>query len=88
MIHVEDKDNKNASLSGWAVKESDDKTDVNVVENTTLFDFDGKAIPSVDVYKHSSSSKEEVNIKLQVMKRMSKHELKTIPTVRKGKVLL
>ena len=62
MIHVEDKDNKNASLSGWAVKESDDKTDVNVVENTTLFDFDGKAIPSVDVYKHSSSSKEEVNI--------------------------
>lgn len=42
--------------------ESDDKTDVNVVENTTLFDFDGKAIPSVDVYKHSSSSKEEVNI--------------------------
>ena len=62
MIHVEDKDNKNASLSGWAVKESDDKTDVNVVENTTLFDFDGKAIPSVDVYKDSSSSKEEVNI--------------------------
>ena len=62
MIHVEDKDNKNASLSGWAVKESDDKTDVNVVENTTLFDFDGKAIPSVDVYKHSSSSKEEVNV--------------------------
>ena len=62
MIHVEDKDNKNASLSGWAVKESDDKIDVNVVENTTLFDFDGKAIPSVDVYKHSSSSKEEVNI--------------------------
>ena len=62
MIHVEDKDNKNASLSGWAVKESDDKTDVNVVENTTLFDFDGKAIPSVGVYKHSSSSKEEVNI--------------------------
>ena len=27
-----------------------------------FFDFDGKVIPSVDVYKHSSSSKEEVNI--------------------------
>ena len=60
--YASDKDNKNASLSGWAVKESDDKTDVNVVENTTLFDFDGKAIPSIDVYKHSSGSKEEVNI--------------------------
>lgn len=31
-------------------------------KTSTLFDFDGKAIPSVDVYKHSSSSKEEVNI--------------------------
>lgn len=62
MIHVEDKDNKNASLSGWAVKESDDKADVNVVENTTLFDFDGRAIPSVEVYRHSSSSKNEVNV--------------------------
>lgn len=83
MIHVEDKDNKNASLSGWAVKESDDKTDVNVVENTTLFDFDGKAIPSIDVYKHSSSSKEEVNIQTTSDEKNVKHELKTIPTVRK-----
>lgn len=49
MIHVEDPEHENASLSGWAVRESDDKTDVNVVENSTLFDFDGKALPSLDV---------------------------------------
>ena len=83
MIHVEDKDNKNASLSGWAVKESDDKTDVNVVENTTLFDFDGKAIPSVDVYNILQAVRKKSISKLHAMKRTSKHELKTIPTVRK-----
>lgn len=49
MIHVEDPKNENASLSGWAVRESDDKTDVNVVENSTLFDFDGKALGALDV---------------------------------------
>ena len=47
MIHVEDKDNKNASLSGWAVKESDDKTDVNVVENTEHFSISDRKSYSV-----------------------------------------
>ena len=83
MIHVEDKDNKNASLSGWAVKESDDKTDVNVVENTTLFDFDGKAIRRLTYINILQAVRKKSISKLQVMKRMSKHELKTIPTVRK-----
>lgn len=49
MIHVEDPENENASLSGWAYRESDDKPDGNVVENTTLFDFDGKALPVLNV---------------------------------------
>lgn len=49
MIHVEDPENENASLSGWAYRESDDKPDGNVVENTTLFDFDGKALPILNV---------------------------------------
>ena len=49
MIHVEDHETENASLSGWAYRESDDKPDGNVVENTTLFDFDGKALPVLNV---------------------------------------
>lgn len=56
MIHVEDSQNPKSSLSGWAIRESDDKADANVVENTTLFDFDGKAIPSVDVFKNTRSA--------------------------------
>lgn len=35
---------------GWAIKEIDDQPDLNVVSNTTLFDFDGKALPSHDAY--------------------------------------
>lgn len=56
MIHVEDPDSPNESLSGWAVRESDDKADSNVVENTTLFDFDGKAVKSVSVFKNSRNN--------------------------------
>lgn len=56
MIHVEDSVNPNESLSGWAMRESDDKADANVVENTTLFDFDGKAIPTVEVLKNSQNA--------------------------------
>ncbi|MGN0107354.1 MAG: glycosyl hydrolase 53 family protein [Hominilimicola sp.] len=56
MIHVEDSENPNESLSGWANRESDDKPDGNVVENTTLFDFDGKAIPTVGVFRNSRNS--------------------------------
>ena len=51
MIHVEDPDNPNESLSGWAYRESDDKPDGNVVENTTLFDFDGKAVLAVEAFR-------------------------------------
>lgn len=49
MIHVEDPENPGESLSGWAVRESDDGTEPDIVENTTLFDFDGKALPVFDV---------------------------------------
>ena len=56
MIHVNDPENPNESLSGWAYRESDDKPDGNVVENTALFDFDGKAIPSVGVFRNSKNS--------------------------------
>jgi hypothetical protein len=56
MIHVEDESNPNESLSGWAMRESDNQPDGNVVENTTLFDFDGKAIPTVGVFANSRNS--------------------------------
>lgn len=45
---------------GWAYSEngtvgdpSDDFIDVNVVSNTTLFDFDGKALPVMNAYKYN-----------------------------------
>lgn len=45
---------------GWAYSEngtvgdpSDDYIDVNVVSNTTLFDFDGKALPVMSAYKYN-----------------------------------
>lgn len=62
MIHVEDVKNPNESLSGWAIRESDDRADANVVENTTLFDFDGKAIPTIEIFKNSQNSRSENDV--------------------------
>jgi arabinogalactan endo-1,4-beta-galactosidase len=39
---------------GWAIKEIDDQPDLNVVSNTTLFDFNGKALPAHDAYKQNT----------------------------------
>lgn len=50
MIHVEDPEKPGASLSGWAVREADDVTEPDIVENSTLFDFDGKALPALEVF--------------------------------------
>ncbi len=49
MIHVDD--GNGGSLSGWAYRESDDGVEKNIVENTTLFDFNGKAIKSINAYR-------------------------------------
>lgn len=49
MIHVDD--GNGGSLSGWAYRESDDGVEKDIVENTTLFDFNGKAIKSLDAYR-------------------------------------
>lgn len=56
MIHVEDPSAVNESLSGWAINESDDKPAGNVVENTTLFDFDGKAIKTVAMLNNTRNA--------------------------------
>ncbi|WP_353808528.1 glycosyl hydrolase 53 family protein [Agromyces sp. SYSU T00194] len=37
--------------TGWAYLESTDTVDVNVIDNTTLFDFEGGALPVLDAYR-------------------------------------
>lgn len=54
MIHVEDENGKN--LSGWAYNEVTDEVEKNVVENTALFDFDGKAILSLNAFREDMLS--------------------------------
>ncbi|WP_431088831.1 glycoside hydrolase family 53 protein [Paenibacillus sp. 8b26] len=39
---------------GWAIREADDLPGKNVVSNTTLFDFDGKALPVFDAYRYNT----------------------------------
>ena len=39
---------------GWAMMEKNDEADVNVVSNTTLFDFDGRALPVFDAYRDNT----------------------------------
>ena len=58
MIHVENVSGEN--ITGWAHYYGDDgndRADVNVVENTTLFDFDGKALPAFEAYDYNTYSK-------------------------------
>lgn len=54
LIHVDDAEGGNAV--GWAVKESDDKSDTNVVENSTLFDFGGHALSALRVIKNHAEN--------------------------------
>lgn len=54
MIHVEDENGNN--LSGWAYSEATDKAEKNVVENTALFDFNGKAILSLNAFREDMLS--------------------------------
>ncbi len=53
-IHVEDAAGRN--LVGWAVKNGG-AVQTNVVENTTLFDFDGKAVSAVRLYADTKNSR-------------------------------
>ncbi|WP_310602163.1 glycosyl hydrolase 53 family protein [Anaerosporobacter sp.] len=39
---------------GWAIFESNDKEDVNVVDNTALFDFDGKALVGLSAFLYNT----------------------------------
>jgi arabinogalactan endo-1,4-beta-galactosidase len=42
---------------GWAVRDDDGKPGPNVVSNTTLFDFKGRALPVLDSWRQSASGK-------------------------------
>ncbi|MCH5211427.1 MAG: glycosyl hydrolase 53 family protein [Oscillospiraceae bacterium] len=58
-IHVEDERGNN--LVGWAITEEGNNTQVNVVENTTLFNFDGKAISTVQLYSDTRNPRRKEN---------------------------
>lgn len=62
MIHVEDPDNENESLSGWAYLEDNDLPAGNVVENTTLFDFDGKALPAFEAFGNNETTEKYIDV--------------------------
>ena len=47
---------------GWAYRESDDQPDINVVSNTTLFDFEGKALPAFDAFLNNGYTPGTVGI--------------------------
>jgi arabinogalactan endo-1,4-beta-galactosidase len=68
MIHVEDASGK--SVTGWANLVSTGKADVNVVENTTFFDFGGKALPVLDAYRYNRNSVALSRHKVNVMQRL------------------
>ena len=38
---------------GWSYRELDDQVEPNIVDNTALFDFDGKLLPVIDAYRYN-----------------------------------
>ena len=52
----------NQSGVGWAEKESNDKTDSEVVSNSTIFDFSHKAVPGQLAMKYNTDSNDKLNI--------------------------
>lgn len=53
---------------GWALLESTDEPDVNVISNTTLFDFEHKLLPVGQVYQDSQTGYTEGNISGRIVK--------------------
>ena len=47
---------------GWAVRESDDYTDSNVVPNSTIFDFDGKAVEGQKAMRSNANTSDRLLI--------------------------
>ena len=47
---------------GWAMLEATDEPDINVISNTTLFDFEHKLLPVGQVYRDSQAGYAEGGI--------------------------
>lgn len=47
---------------GWAIKEADDWADGNVVSNSNLFDFEGRALPSHKAMKYNNDARADILI--------------------------
>lgn len=47
---------------GWAFSEATDQAGDNVVSNTTLFDFDGKALPAFDAFENNGYTPGKIGI--------------------------
>lgn len=45
---------------GWAIAESDDCTQANVVPNSTIFDFDGKAVEGQKAMKYNTDTNDKL----------------------------
>ena len=52
---------------GWAIRESDDETEGNVVSNSTIFDFEGKAVEGQLAMKYNTNADDNINITGTVM---------------------
>ncbi len=48
--------------TGWAIRESDDCTEINVVSNSCLFDASTYALPAFDAMKYNTSSTDKILI--------------------------
>ncbi|MGN0183181.1 MAG: glycosyl hydrolase 53 family protein [Candidatus Ornithomonoglobus sp.] len=46
--------------TGWAIRESDNCTEANVVSNSDLFDFTDKALPAFDAMKYNTDANDKV----------------------------
>ncbi len=47
---------------GWAKRESDDYTEGNVVSNSTIFDFEGRAVAGQQAMRYNTNSADNINI--------------------------
>ena len=45
---------------GWAIREEDDQTDSNVVPNSTIFDFEGKAVEGQKAMRDNANSTDKL----------------------------
>ena len=47
---------------GWAIDEATDTTQGNVVPNSTIFDFEGKAVDGQKAMKYNTNASDKINI--------------------------